>query len=113
MRKPIENGPCCLCGLDYERIGNNPMPLSMAGRCCDACNEVVLETRMNPKGIADEIARVMAALDRMHRAGHTIEYDRHQAVAAICASRGPELLAIAKAQRAKFEGPIERDVTVK
>ena len=39
MTKKPDN--CCLCGLPYERIGNNPAPLAQKGRCCDACNEIV------------------------------------------------------------------------
>ena len=78
---------CCLCGLPYERIGNNPAPLALKGRCCDACNEVVTQARINPARIMDEIERITSAMlrigpDQLHRA----------ALAAICASRGPGLL---------------------
>jgi hypothetical protein len=88
-RKP--DPACCLCGLPYERIGNNPSPLAK-GRCCDACNEIVTETRINPARIRDEIERVTSAMlrigpDQLHRA----------ALAAICASRGPGLWAAHKA----------------
>ena len=29
---------CCLCGDPYAGMGNNPEPLSSAGRCCNDCN---------------------------------------------------------------------------
>ena len=80
---------CCLCGLPYERIGNNPAPLSLKGRCCDACNEVVIMARIDPARLGEEIKRVAAALERTEDAYHWEE----AAIAAICASRGPVLLA--------------------
>lgn len=79
---------CCLCGLPYERFGNNPHPLSKTGRCCDACNEVVIEARIDPAGMAMEIERVE---DAMLRIGP--DQLRRAALAAVCASRGPELWA--------------------
>jgi hypothetical protein len=77
---------CCLCGSSYERLGNNPYPLSSTGRCCDACDEVVIEARIDPASIGKTIERVTNAMlrigpDQLHQA----------AIAAICASRGPEL----------------------
>ena len=39
---------CCLCGDPYAGHGNNPEPLSEAGRCCDDCNSLrVVPARMN------------------------------------------------------------------
>lgn len=39
---------CCLCGDPYAGMGNNPEPLSEAGRCCDDCNALrVVPARMN------------------------------------------------------------------
>jgi hypothetical protein len=93
-RKP--DPACCLCGLPYERIGNNPAPLHMEGRCCDACNEIVTEARIDPKRIAAELERVEAALGHM-RATPTTKRG-WLAVAAICASRGPVLWAKHKAE---------------
>ena len=31
---------CCICGMEYEGIGNNPDPVPHKDgeRCCDACN---------------------------------------------------------------------------
>jgi hypothetical protein len=92
MRKP--DPTCCLCGLPYERIGNNPAPLYMGeGRCCDACNEVVIEARLDPGAILREIERVANAMARV-----AIDGGPHQmARTAICASRGPGLWAAHKA----------------
>ena len=89
MTKKPDN--CCLCGLPYERIGNNPAPLAEKGRCCDACNEIVTQARINPARIRDEIERITSAMlrigpDQLHQA----------ALAAICASRGPDLWAAHK-----------------
>jgi hypothetical protein len=88
--KPIrgENGACRLCGLPYTRWGNNPAPLASTGRCCDACDEIVIEARIDPARVMDEIERVSDAILRMpHDDLHAI------VIAAICASRGPGLLA--------------------
>jgi hypothetical protein len=90
---------CCLCGGVCERIGNNPYPLSQSGRCCDACNEVVIEARINPKAIEDERIRVSQAIWRMPRA---------PALAAICAARGPDLLAKKKHEQEQFAALKER-----
>jgi len=79
---------CCLCGLPYERIGNNPAPLSLKGRCCDACNEVVIMARIDPAKVLAEIERVEAAIFRQpHDQLHQIT------IAAVCAMHGPVLLA--------------------
>ena len=77
------NPNCCLCGLPYERIGNNPAPLAEKGRCCDACNEVVIEARMFPADMMGAIDRVAGAMARKC----------DTAVAVICALRGPPMLA--------------------
>ena len=93
MPKRTPDPACCLCGLPYERIGNNPAPLNQTSRrCCDACNEIVTEARIDPKKVLDEIARVEEALIR------TVALPlRASAIAAICASRGPGLWAAHKA----------------
>jgi hypothetical protein len=87
MPKRTPDPACCLCGLPYERIGNSPAPLAQKGRCCDACNEIVIEARIDPARIKEEIERVEQALLRK---------PLDPALAAICASRGPGLLAAKK-----------------
>lgn len=37
---------CCICGKKFKGYGNNPWPLKEEGRCCDECNEKVVEERM-------------------------------------------------------------------
>ena len=37
---------CCICGKKFKGYGNNPWPLKEEGRCCDGCNEKVVEERM-------------------------------------------------------------------
>lgn len=43
---------CCLCGNEYDGIGNNPYPLVDAetcengARCCDECDKSVLMARI-------------------------------------------------------------------
>ena len=99
----MDDRACCLCGLPYERIGNNPAPLSLRGRCCDACNQVVTEARIDPAGLAFELERVEDAMlrvgpDQLHQA----------ALAAICASRGPVLWADRQHERAALRDHEER-----
>jgi len=78
---------CCLCGLPYERLGNNAQPLGN-GRCCDACDEIVIQARIMPTSVATTVERVESALRRMAKRG-----PRRAAIAAICAASGPLLLA--------------------
>ena len=93
---------CCLCGLPYDRIGNNPAPLAQRGRCCDACDQVVIEARINPARIMDEIERVSSAIFLApHDDLHAIT------IAAICASRGPVLWAQRQHERAQLMKMIE------
>lgn len=89
---------CCLCGLPYERIGNNPAPIALSGRCCDACAQVVIEARIDPAGFMFELERVE---DAMMRVGP--DQLRQAALAAICASRGPVLWAQRQRERAQLE----------
>jgi hypothetical protein len=97
MTKPRDPN-CCLCGLPYERIGNNPAPLAEKGRCCDACDQVVVGARIDIKGFVAEYERVRQAMLRMpHRA----------VMAAICAAHGPDLLAMRNEERAKLHALIE------
>lgn len=48
----MEKFRCCLCGENFEGLGNNPYPLSdekdSTSRCCDDCNVLfVVPARMN------------------------------------------------------------------
>jgi hypothetical protein len=99
----MDDCTCCLCGLPYDRIGNNPAPLAQSGRCCDACNEVVTEARISMPTIVAEIERVEAAMLS------TNGMMRQCAVAAICASRGPVLWVQRQHERAQLVAMIERD----
>jgi hypothetical protein len=102
---PKQNdSPCCLCGLPYERIGNNPAPLALKGRCCDACNEVVTEARIDMGRFLAELDRVE---DAMLWAGPNIL--RRAAVAAICASRGPGLWAQRQQEREQLHAMLLRE----
>ena len=95
---------CCLCGLPCERLGNNPAPLAREGRCCNACDEVVIQARINPARMGEEIQRVSAAILRK-------PYDDlHQiTLAAICASRGPDLLAEKQRQLAQLLAQLKNE----
>ncbi len=42
----MEKYTCCLCYEDFVGYGNNPSPLKKTGRCCDSCNEKVIQERM-------------------------------------------------------------------
>ena len=37
---------CCICGKSFIGWGNNPYPLKRDGLCCDACNEKVIQARL-------------------------------------------------------------------
>ena len=37
---------CSICGLDYVGRGNNAQPVNDR-LCCDACNEIVIQHRIN------------------------------------------------------------------
>ena len=97
MPKRKTDPACCVCGLPYERIGNNPAPLAQSGRCCDACNEIVIQARIDPAKLGEEVARVEAAMLRKVKGG-----PRAAALAAICASRGPDLWAAHTAELEKL-----------
>jgi hypothetical protein len=94
---------CCLCGLPYERIGNNPAPIGQ-GRCCDACNEIVTESRI-------DMSRFLAELDRVEDAMLRIGPSnlRRAAIAAICASRGPVLWAQTQWEREQLHAMLLRE----
>ncbi len=36
---------CVICKKKFDGFGNNPQPLKEKGRCCDECNEAVIEAR--------------------------------------------------------------------
>ena len=40
---------CCICGEEFKGFGNNPYPLvkEEGARCCDECNDKVIEARIN------------------------------------------------------------------
>ena len=101
---PKKPDTCCLCGLTYQRTGNNPAPLAESGRCCDYCNEVVTEARIDPAGMREEIMRVAHAI--MRKLGDP----RAMAIAAICASRGPGLLVERRVQTKRVRELIEAHV---
>ena len=35
-----------MCGEELKDFGNNPYPISDEGRCCDKCNDKVIEARI-------------------------------------------------------------------
>ena len=50
MSEPIspseQTHKCCICGRTFNGWGNNPHPVKDSGRCCDACNHLVIAMRM-------------------------------------------------------------------
>lgn len=48
---------CCICGKSIEQFGNNPFPLcnkdDYESRCCDFCNEMVIQARIIQSGKSD------------------------------------------------------------
>ena len=38
---------CVLCASLFVGYGHNPAPLADEGRCCDACNAVVVMARLS------------------------------------------------------------------
>lgn len=42
----VLNNVCCICGEELKGFGNNPYPISDEGRCCDKCNDKVIEARI-------------------------------------------------------------------
>ena len=43
----FEYQTCCICGREFEGMGNNPEPVKHEGVCCDDCNaEVVIPARI-------------------------------------------------------------------
>jgi len=55
-KKPtkVPNPTCILCGYPCENeYGNNPAPLADHGRCCNKCNDSVIEARLKGLSLAD------------------------------------------------------------
>ena len=44
-----EKHTCCICGCEFEGFGNNPYPLVKddEARCCDECNNKVIQARID------------------------------------------------------------------
>ena len=40
-----ETFTCVICKDDFRGFGNNPAPLHMEGRCCDECDNLVIQHR--------------------------------------------------------------------
>jgi hypothetical protein len=38
---------CVMCGEDAGAYGHNPYPLKEEGRCCDECNWMVIQARLD------------------------------------------------------------------
>lgn len=48
---------CCICGRESKGFGNNPVPISYSGICCDECNsKVVIPARMQVPSILKSFA---------------------------------------------------------
>ncbi len=49
---------CCICGNPVGQWGNNPFPLcnkdDYESRCCDNCNEMVIQARIIQSGKRDQ-----------------------------------------------------------
>lgn len=45
---------CCICGKKFYGWGNNPWPLKERGNCCNTCNYLVIEARLD-KMLAESI----------------------------------------------------------
>ncbi len=48
-RKPIEHYVCSICFLEHWGFGNNAEPINN-GRCCNACNGLVITARLRQMG---------------------------------------------------------------
>ena len=42
----MDKKECCICKSEFEGFGNNPDPIKKSGRCCNACNYLVLIERI-------------------------------------------------------------------
>lgn len=52
--KPKKDGfKCCICGKwtsgwgDHHQYGNNPYPIYQTGQCCNECNILVIQVRLD------------------------------------------------------------------
>ena len=46
MKKELEFQKCCICGKRFMGYGNNPWPISKTGRCCNECNMLTIQRRV-------------------------------------------------------------------
>lgn len=48
---------CCICGKKISGYGNDPWPLDKreGAKCCDKCNEAVVEARLEHARIKEEV----------------------------------------------------------
>lgn len=48
---------CCICGKKISGYGNDPWPLDKreGAKCCDKCNEAVIEARLEHARIKEEV----------------------------------------------------------
>ena len=65
---------CCICGREFEGIGNNPYPVSLGGECCDACNlQKVIPDRVMLMQLANQITSKVASEIRVANARDGID----------------------------------------
>ena len=53
---------CCICGKPFVGYGNNPVPVSNSGVCCDPCNIAVV---VPARALAAQNAAIIAAADNI------------------------------------------------
>lgn len=53
---------CCICGKPFVGYGNNPVPVSNSGVCCDPCNIAVV---VPARALAAQNAAIIAAADKI------------------------------------------------
>lgn len=53
---------CCICGKPFEGYGNNPVPVSNSGVCCDPCNIAVV---VPARALAAQNAAIIASADNI------------------------------------------------
>lgn len=69
---------CSICGCEINGFGNNPYPINN-GRCCDACNDKVIEMRivMNQmSSCIDNLVNSITPNENMGLCAFTY-YDKH------------------------------------
>lgn len=45
-KKMLEIQKCCICGEIFLGCGHNPWPITNEGRCCDKCNLLTIQRRI-------------------------------------------------------------------